>query len=375
MLSKKRRIAFVVSEDWFFASHFLPMLRAAVDADMEVFVVCRVKEHGSALENHGARIIPFNLERRNNGLLRMAVSIFLLAKILREQRIHVVHCIALRSIIIGGFASILANVNARILAVTGGGLLSAETGFRMGIGRRALELLVRLMSVSGNTHFLFENVTDPKRFGLSANSSQVLIVPGAGVDPVYFEPQAPTHARSLRIAIVCRMVWSKGIDLAVEAVTIARRRGHDVELSIFGSPDPSNPRSLTEEVLRDWSLRPGIQWCGPTTDVRRVWANHDLACLPSRGGEGLPRSILEAAACGRPILTTDVPGCRDFVRSGREGWLVPPDNAAALADCIGEIEANRKDVSTAGKRARERLTSGYTEQHVRALVTELYRGL
>ncbi|WP_420796175.1 glycosyltransferase [Endobacterium cereale] len=179
--------------------------------------------------------------------------------------------------------------------------------------------------------------------------------------------------KDLKIAMVSRMVWSKGADIAVEAVSIARGRGYDVSLSLYGTPDPSNPRSLSEDTLKNWSKLPGIEWHGSTRDVRQIWAAHDLACLPTRGGEGLPRSILEAGACGRAILTTDVPGCRDLVRDGQEGWLVPPDDAAALADRICALALDRQLVAQAGINARQRITSGFTEAHVMAQMSGIYR--
>lgn len=367
------RIAFIVSEDWFFVSHFLPMLRAAQDAGFEPIIVTRVNRHRSMLEKLGARVVPLNVERRHMGPLSVASSVVRMANILRKERVDIVHCIALRSIILGGLAANLASVKSRVLAVTGGGLLTADRGFRASLLRGVLKVVIRMITLRGRNKFLFENVTDPLSFGLAPDLANVAVLPGAGVDPDFYTPQPPPGGDGLKIAMVSRMVWSKGADLAVEAVSLARERGHDVRLSLFGTPDASNPRSLSDETLTSWSQRPGITWHGAATDVRKVWAAHDLACLPTRGGEGLPRSILEAGACGRPILTTDVPGCRDFVRNGREGWLVPPGNAMALADCICMLASDRSLVAEAGRAARQRIMSGFTEAHVIAKVTALYR--
>ena len=130
------------------------------------------------------------------------------------------------------------------------------------------------------------------------------------------------HSRSQSF----RMIWSKGIDLAVAAVGLCRNRGYDVTLSLCGAPDTSNPRAISEEQLQAWGDFEGVAWLGPTRDVRTIWAAHHVACLPSRGGEGLPRTLLEAAACGRAIVTTDVSGCRTLVRTGIDGLVVPPDD-------------------------------------------------
>lgn len=373
MSPRKMRIAFIISEDWFLVSHFLPMLRAAQDAGLEPIIVTRVRRHQSMLEKLGARVVPLNVERRNIGPLAVASSVLRMARILRRERVDIVHCIALRSIILGGLAANLSGVKTRVLAVTGGGLLTANQGFRAGISRGVLKAFICLIALRGKNQFLFENVTDPLSFGLAPTAATVTILPGAGVDPDFYTPQPLPGGDSLKIAMVSRMVWSKGADLAVEAVCLARERGHDVSLSLFGTPDASNPRSLSEEILADWSQRPGISWRGATTDVREVWMAHDIACLPTRGGEGLPRSILEAGACGRAILTTDVPGCRDFVRDGQEGWLVAPGDAMALADRICMLAIDRGLTAEAGRSARQRIMSGFTEAHVIAKVTALYR--
>jgi len=375
MVSKTARIAFVISEDWFFVSHFLPMLRAARDAGLDPIIITRVSRHQPTLERLGARVVPLNIERRTVGPLSVAASVRRMARILKDEEVDIVHCIALRSIILGGMAANLAGVKRRILAVTGGGLLTANKGFAAAVSRALLKSFIALIVLRGKNQFLFENVTDPLGFGLSADASNVTIVPGAGVDPDFFQATTPPKAGGLRIAMVSRMVWSKGADLAVEAVSIARQRGYEVSLSLYGNPDPSNPRSLSEETLKNWSSQPGIDWRGATDDVRQVWAAHDLACLPTRGGEGLPRSILEAASCGRAILTTNVPGSRDFVREGHEGWLVDPDDAMALANRICALAKTPELVAQAGIKARARIVAGFTEAHVEAQVSALYRAL
>jgi glycosyltransferase involved in cell wall biosynthesis len=181
-------------------------------------------------------------------------------------------------------------------------------------------------------------------------------------------PQPP-----LKVALVARMLWSKGVDLAVEAVRRARSRGLDVELSLFGVPDPSNRKAIPESTLQGWNAEPGIRWQGPTRDVTAVWRDHHLACLPSRGGEGLPRTLLESAAAGRAILTTDVPGCRHFVRDGIEGLVVPPDNAEALAAALVRLAGDPALVARMGEAARQRVLDGFTERAVMDAVKRLYQ--
>jgi glycosyltransferase involved in cell wall biosynthesis len=228
------------------------------------------------------------------------------------------------------------------------------------------------------TRYLFENRSDPALLGLDADDPRkVLIVGGAGVDPAVFSPAERPAAPPLKLAMIARMLWSKGVDTAVEAVRLARAKGADVTLTLVGAPDPDNPRAISAGQLSAWAREPGVVWRGriPQAEAPHVWAAHHAALLPSRGGEGLPRTLLEAAACGRAILTTDVPGCRDLVRDGVEGFVVPPGDAAALSEAILTLAREPALIASMGQAARARVLAGHTEQGVGEAVLALYRSI
>jgi glycosyltransferase involved in cell wall biosynthesis len=174
---------------------------------------------------------------------------------------------------------------------------------------------------------------------------------------------------------VARLLWSKGVDTAVEAVRLARARGVDAVLDLYGSPDPSNPKAVPLETLRNWTEGEGVHWHGATRDVAAVWHQHDLAILPSRGGEGLPRTLLESSACARAALTTDVPGCRDLVRDGVDGYILPVGDAQGFARRIEALAQDRARLRAMGDSAAARVRAGYTERHVMDAVAALYRRL
>jgi glycosyltransferase involved in cell wall biosynthesis len=366
-----RKLVFVVTEDWFFASHFLPMARAAREMGLEVAVVTRVRRHREAIEATGARVIPLEAERRSLNPMAAGYAAGQLAAVLKDEKADLVHCIALRGILVGGFAAALAGVGRRVFALTGLGFLGARQDAAGRLSRRALRLLIRGLETK-RTAYLFENPDDAKLLGLDPLSAHVTIVGGAGIDPAHFAPSPLPPQPPLRVAVVARMLWSKGIDVAVEAVRLARQRGAAVELSLYGAPDPSNPKAIPEATLKAWDGEPGIAWHGPTADAASVWAGHHVCCLPSRGGEGLPRTLLEGAACGRAILTTDVPGCRTLVRDGVEGRLVAPDDADALADAFVDLAGDPALVAGMGEAARARVLDGFTERDVMEAVKRLY---
>ncbi|MFN3671049.1 MAG: glycosyltransferase family 4 protein [Bosea sp. (in: a-proteobacteria)] len=373
---RRPRLLFVATEDWFFASHFLPMVRAARELDYDVAVIARERQHRRIVEGAGAQLIALEAERRSLDPRAMLQQIRALKRLIEAYRPDILHCIALKPIALAGLAGKLAGVERRVYALTGLGFLGARQGMAAAGARLAVTLWLRQAIDGPQVRYLFENPDDAVSLGLDPqDKTKVTIVGGAGVDPLILMPLPMPPAPPLKVAIVARMLWSKGVDLAVEAVRLARAEGARVELTIHGAPDPSNPKAIPEATLREWSSRPGVTWAGATRDIEAVWAAHHLCILPSRGGEGLPRTLLEAAACARPILTTDVPGCRSFVRDGRDGLVVPAEDAAALAKALVVLAAAPSLAERMGASARARLLDGFTERDVMNAVKGLYRGL
>lgn len=374
MRSANRKILFVVTEDWFFASHFLPMARAAREMDCEVVVVARERLHRKPIEATGARLIALEAERGSLSPMALWRDIKALRQILAREAPDLVHCIALRSIALGGIAARLDGIDRRVYALTGLGFLGARQDYLGEIARFVVRNGLQLTLDGARTRYLFENPDDPVTLGLDAGDlTKVTIVGGAGVDPLQFIPEPLPPARPLKVAFVARMLWSKGVDLAVAAVVKARTAGVNIELSLHGAPDPSNPKAIPEDTLRSWGQLPGIHFRGPTRDVGAVWRGHHVCCLPSRGGEGLPRTILEAAASGRATITTDVPGCRSFVRDGVDGLVVRSGDVDALAQGLMTLARAPMLVDSMGRAARERVLDGFTERDVMDVVKGLYR--
>jgi glycosyltransferase involved in cell wall biosynthesis len=371
---KKPKLLFVATEDWFFSSHFLPLATAAIANGMDVLLAARTGDARASIERCGIRVIAVDADRAARGPISTLALLLALFRLFRAERPDITHLIALKPVFIGGLAARAAGVDRRIYAITGRGWLGASRSWRAGAVLAFLRTAIRLVLDGAKVRYLFENTDDAQDFApAKAKDSRVSIVGGAGVDidELRFTPM-PTSS-PLRVAIVGRMLWQKGIDIAIEAAQAARRQGTPVELSLFGLPDEANPDSFTVEQLREWSGITGVKWFGKTNDVRDVWRTHHACCVPSRGGEGLPRALLEAAACGRAIVTTDVPGCRSFVRSGTEGIVAPAENAEALARAFVELASDPAKLAAMGVAARERVAEGYTTQAVAAAVLRLYR--
>jgi len=365
------KLLYLVTEDWFFVSHFLPMARVARVAGFEVVVATRVRDHAAYIEAEGCRVVPLEGERRSLGLVEAVRGFFRIARIVRAERPDIVHCIALRMVALGGLAARFGGAKRLVLAPTGLGLLWSEDSVTNRLARAALRMIIGRLLHGGQTRYLFENTDDPREFGLQ-DSSAVTILPGAGADPQDYPVSPEPAAPPVKVAVVARMIAAKGIADAVAAVRRARELGAPIQLDLYGSPDPSNRRSCSEQDLERWSVEPGVHWRGRTADVAQVWRTHHIAMLLTWYREGVPRSLIEAAASGRPIVTTDSPGCRDLVRDRREGILVALRDVEAAARALVELASNSDLRAQLGRAAHVRFQERFTEAEVRRRVDSVY---
>jgi glycosyltransferase involved in cell wall biosynthesis len=367
------RIVFIVSEDWFFASHFLGFAAAARAAGLEPVVVTRVGRHRGVLEAQGCRVVAVPIARRAFGPFAVVRALLQYRAILRAETPAIVHCIALKSVVIGGFAARLAGVRALVLAPTGLGFFWTASGARALAGRIGVRIAVAVLALGKGARFLFENRDDPRALGLDADDrKRVSLVGGAGVSGLEFSQQPAPQGDLVRVAAVARMLRSKGIVESVEAVRQARAAGANIALDLWGEPDPSNLDSITIDEISALTGQPGIVWHGRTEDVAGVWRDSHIAILLSYR-EGLPRSLVEAAASGRPIVTTDAPGCRAVVDDGEQGYLVPPRNAQAAAAALVKLANDPAARQRMGANARRRFEAQFSSDIVNARVEALYR--
>lgn len=362
------KLIFLATEDWFVASHFLPLVRRARADGYDVAVAAR---DSGALAKEGVRVIPMPFARGALDPFSLARETLTVRSLLSKERPHILHAIALKPIALALFAG--AYGAARVFALTGRGY--SATSRAGGAAKFIARRLRRAMNDPRNA-LLVENAADRAwvEHGAPLPDARVTLMPGAGVDPDRFTP-APEPSPPITIGIAARLVRSKGIGGAVEALRLLNAEGLNIRLRIAGEPDPDNPRGVSAATLAQWRADPNIVLLGRVLDIPAFWADAHIACLPSLGGEGLPRSLLEAAACGRPIATTNTPGCADFVRDGHDGLIVPPNNARALADALRTLALADTKRKAYGASARARVLTGYTETHAADAAAQAWRGL
>jgi len=368
------QLAFLVTEDWYFMLHRLPMARAAQRAGFQVHVMTRVDRHGPAIAAEGFQLHPVHWRRGSLNPWHVLRTVWEVRGLYRTIRPDVAHHVAMLPTIAGSLAALRLPVMC-LNAITGlGATFTSETA-QIRAMRFVLTALLRPLLGRDRAAVLVENGDDQRAMiGLGIKPERVILVPGSGVDVNVLKPM-PEPDGPVTIGFASRLLHSKGLPTLVAAHDRLQRRGRHVRLMIAGIPDPANPSSISSEELAAWKSKPDLQFLGFVENIATVWAAAHIAVLPSRGGEGVPMSLLEAAACGRPLITTDTPGCRDAARDGINGFVVPPDDPDKLADAIDRLATNPELRRTFGQRSREIAEKEFSSERVGREVVALYQWL
>ncbi|HET7911975.1 MAG TPA: glycosyltransferase family 4 protein [Pseudolabrys sp.] len=344
------RLLYVVSEDWYFLSHRLPMARAARAAGYEVHVATRVVDGAKAIEAEGFRLHAIPFARGGVGPLAALRTIAALRRIHRNVRPVLAHHVALQAAVFGSLAAIGRRTTC-VNALTGFGFTFISENIKARLLKPLIVFLLRFLCMRGNNVALVQNPDDRNALlSLGIAADHIALIPGSGVDVERLQPSAEP-AGTPTVAFVGRLLEDKGIRPLVAAIRQLQERGTAINLLIAGDMDPANPSSVKAAELHEWTRSPGITWAGHVNDISEIWAKSHIAALPSRR-EGLPKALLEAAACGRPMVATDVPGCREVVIEGKTGLLVRLDDRNALADAIGKLAASASLRARYGAAAR-----------------------
>jgi glycosyltransferase involved in cell wall biosynthesis len=366
------RVMLCVTEDWFALSHFRPLISLLVRLAGEVLVVTRSSGRLHEIEALGASTLNFEYHRSSLNPGRELQSARRLAAVIADFRPEALHLIAMKPIVLGGLAVRLKSVSHVVLHVTGLGFLGITETAKVRLVRWIVFKHISAMLARPGSWLLVENEEDLaylEEAGANARGRHT-ILGGAGIDPDQYELQAEPDGELCHAAYIGRMIHPKGVDVLMAASRVLAQRGVPLTIDLYGQADADNPEAIEPANLKDWSAEGHGCWHGPTRDVIGVWKQSDIFVLPARSREGLPRALLEAAACGRAAVVTDVPGCRSFVRHGIEGLIVPPENAEALADALETLARDPALRRRLGLAARARVIDGYT---IAQVVSDLER--
>jgi glycosyltransferase involved in cell wall biosynthesis len=369
------RILFLVTEDWYFCMHWIALARATRHAGFEVLLAMRVQKHGQEIRREGFKLFPIRLLRRSLNPIRESIAVLELARLYRSEKPDLIYHVGLKPILYGSVAARLVSIPHIINVFAGLGYAFTSEGlkarlFRLFLGGGLKAAFMRAQSIA-----VFQNEED--RIQLTQDRiverNQTRVIPGMGVDTDRFKPAVEKDGKPI-VLLACRMLWDKGVGEFVEAARLLSRRKLKARFVLTGRCDEDHPASIRPKQMQQWQEEGVVEWWGHRNDMPAVLGGATLVVLPSYR-EGIPVSLLEAAACGKAIVATDVPGCREVVRHRVNGLLVPPRDAVALADAVAMLVENEELRHALGRRGREIVVKEFSAAAVIGQTLALYHEL
>jgi len=373
----RKRLLFVVTEDWYFVSHRLPIARAASAAGYEVFVATRLGEKTDAIVREG--FIPIGLKRmRRSGRnpFRELASIAELLTLYRSYRPSIVHHVAMKPVLYGSIAARLAGVAAIVNNLAGlGFVFSSKAGYAQTL-RRLIAPLLRYALNQRQALTIVQNRNDARVLAdnIGVAPKKIRLVKGSGVDLAQFS-QTRQESFPPIVLLASRMIKEKGVEDFVRAASQLRKKSVAARFVLAGAPDPENPHSIPEAVLRRFHEDGLVEWWGHRDNIPEIIREAAIVCLPSTYGEGVPKTLIEAAAGECPIVTYDVPGCREIVTDGTNGMLVPAGDVGRLAQAIEQLLTDPERRRRMGAQGRKLVQAEFSQEIVVAQTLAIYSEL
>ncbi len=374
-MKTRPRLLFLITEDWYFWSHRLDLARVASQAGFDVSIATRVTDHGERIQGEGFRLFPIGLFRRSRNPFVELAAVLELIRLYRRERPAIVHHVAMKPIVYGSLAAWISGVPVVVNAFAGLGYAFTDETRRGSMVPLSLRRALKILLWLSQSVVLFQN-KDDRDLLLEAGAVEIQhtrIISGSGVDTKTFDVR-PSAEECPIVMLASRMLWDKGIGEFVEAARRLKQNGVSARYVLVGRCDEHNPAAIEPTQLRRWVEEGVVEWWKHRDEMSSTLASATIVVLPSYR-EGLPKVLLEAAACGKPLIATDVPGCRDIVTHGINGLLVPARDPAALADAIDSLLRDSSLRAVMGVAGREVVLRAFSVEKVAGQVVDLYREL
>ena len=375
-MDQSLKLLFVVNDASFFLSHRLPIALAARDIGFNVFIVAPISEIVYKIESAGLTHIPWSLSRSGMHPLKEFKSIISLAKILRKIRPDIIHLVTIKPVLYGGILARLLSIPAMVAAISGMGYLFTDEKNSKIFNKWFIKQAYRFALKHPKCKIIVQNNDDKQSLNSmgALQAEHSLLIKGSGVDLNQYYQTALPKGDPL-VILPARMLWDKGVGIFVEAAKILAENKFPVRMALVGPSDPDNPNSVPLQQLQAWKKENIVEWWGNQDDMPTVLSTSHLVALPSFYREGMPKSLLEAAASGRAIITTDSTGCRDVIEHGISGLIIPPKNATALADAIRELLLDPARLKRMGQQARLKAEAEFSIETVIQQHMDIYQML
>ena len=369
------KLLYLITEDWFFCSHFMERAMAAKAAGYDVLVVTRVVNKGPQILKAGLRLMHLPLGRRSLNPFSAVWSMLRLAQIYVGERPDLVQHSAMKPIFLGTLAARLVGIRGVVNAPVGMGFVFTSKGLLATVLRPLFGVLMHSLLNPRGSKVILENADDCAAMVKShyAKEQDIRLIRGAGVDIDEFKPAIRTH-EGVVVMLVARLLWDKGVGEFVEAARSLRTNNPHARFVLVGSPDSQNPANIPQDQLDTWRAQGDVELWGYQENMPEIWARADIACLPSYR-EGLPKSLIEALATGLPCVTTDVPGCREVVAPGVNGLLVPARELGPLVCALQSLIDNPALREEMGRNGRKRAVAEFSSDRVIKETLSVYEAM
>jgi len=371
-----KRLLFVVNVDWFFISHRLPIAVEAVKQGYDVHIATTITDSVAVLEECGITVHPLKLHRTRTGVVAVRAEFLELLSLIRKVAPDILHLITTKPVLLGGIAARWARVPAVVSAISGLGFVFVRRGGIARLRRYLISLLYRLALGGGNQKVILQNIDDQAQLSKLADLSgeRSVLIHGSGVDlSLYHMDPIPEGVPIVLLA--ARLLGDKGVREFVGGAELVNRSEYRARFVLVGEIDPLNPASIQQKELDYWEDDGVVELWGHRDDMPQVLSSATLVVLPSYYGEGLPKVLIEAAACGRAVITTDHPGCRDAIEEDVTGVLVPARSADAVANAVLELLDDPQRCKEMGRAGRERAERMFDVRQVVAEHMRIYEEL
>lgn len=370
------KLLYVVNIPRFFLSHRLALALAAQGRGYEVHVATSVGDKASvgAIIDQQLLLHPIPISQHGMNPLAELWTINALRQLYSKLKPDLVHHISIKPVLYGGIAARLTGRRSIVHAMSGLGYVFVSAERRATLLRHMTGPLFRAVTAGAGTRMIFQNPDDRHFFLKSGmvSSEKTVLIRGSGVDETVFTSQAETIDDQPVVLFAGRLLWQKGIGAFVE---VSRRLRGKARFCVVGYEEATSPLNVSASQLRSWADEGLIEWLGKRDDMPQVYAESNIVCLPSTYGEGVPKVLIEAAACGRACVTTDTPGCREIVRHGENGLLAPPEDLDALTAAVERLIRDPGLRQQMGAKGRQVVLDGFTLRQVIDETLALYHDL
>lgn len=377
MKKSKLKIILFANTDWYLYNFRRSLASALRDAGHDVLLISPSGIYGEKLRELGFHWTPIPMDRRSLNPFREFKLLLWLRKLIRQEQADVVHGFTIKCAVYGSLAAKLAGVSASISAVAGMGYVFTSNNIRARLLRPIVRLLMRIALNGQRSRLILQNRDDVELFCTVGwvDQSRIRLIPGSGVDSSRFTVgRNRTEDKPLRVLLASRLLWDKGLAEYIAAARALKTENRAISFLLAGNPDPGNPASIPDSAIEEWVNEGLIEWLGHIDDMPALLSSVDVVVLPSYR-EGLPKTLIEAAACGLPIITTDVPGCREVVTNEVDGLLVPVRDAIALKNAIARLHDDSEFSEKLGAAAREKALTQFDERIVIKQTLTVYEEL